>query len=89
MKYKYDDEFSNVGHIVAAEFDSKYLTETSIKLIVYPSNDCFKKHTPQRFNDNESTLMDLYAAPITFTCDGMCLRFQVLISDSFSFDSHS
>lgn len=35
-EFKYNDESTNVGHIVAAEFNNNYSENTSIKLLVHP-----------------------------------------------------
>lgn len=35
-KFKYDDELTNVGHIVAAEYNNHYPDGTEIKLLVHP-----------------------------------------------------
>lgn len=57
-QYKHDDTKSNIGHVVAAEFDNQYSEGTSIKLLVYPSVQCL----PRQFvNDYylESQLNDI------------------------------
>lgn len=35
-KFKYNDELTNVGHIVAAEYNNHYPDGTEIKLLVHP-----------------------------------------------------
>lgn len=35
-KFKFNDERTNVGHIVAAEYDNHYPEGTEIKLLVHP-----------------------------------------------------
>lgn len=35
-QFKYDDEITNVGHIVAAEYNNHYPEGTEIKLLVHP-----------------------------------------------------
>lgn len=35
-KFKYDDERTNVGHIIAAEYNNRYPEGTEIKLLVHP-----------------------------------------------------
>lgn len=35
-KFKFNDESTNVGHIVAAEYDNHYPEGTEIKLLVHP-----------------------------------------------------
>lgn len=72
-QYVFDDNDSNIGHIIASELDNKYLNVSSIKLIVYPSLECFDE---QRYNEpftdrNQENYQKLegYANPIVFTCD--------------------
>ncbi len=57
---------------MAAEFDNDYFV-TSIKLMVYPSNDCFgiSKETKYR-KSSEFGPLDGYATPVVFTCNGRC-----------------
>uniref|UniRef100_A0A182QRR1 Phosphatidylinositol-4-phosphate 3-kinase n=1 Tax=Anopheles farauti TaxID=69004 RepID=A0A182QRR1_9DIPT len=62
-QYRYDDEVSNVGHIVAAEFENRYVEGTSIKLLVHPALDCFAG------GDQAKGQIDGYGPPIPFTCD--------------------
>lgn len=40
-EYKYSDESTNVGHIVASEFNNSYADCTSIKLLVHPLMKAF------------------------------------------------
>lgn len=70
-KYVYNDEVSNIGHIVAAQFDNKYMSETSIKLLVFPSNECFTKQGSKRLSEKsvDSNWLEDYVNPIIFTCD--------------------
>lgn len=35
-QFKYDDEHTNIGHIVAAEYNNHYPEGTEIKLLVHP-----------------------------------------------------
>lgn len=35
-QFKYNDQTTNVGHIVAAEYNNHYPEETEIKLLVHP-----------------------------------------------------
>lgn len=35
-QFKYDDETTNIGHIVAAEYNNHYSDGTEIKLLVHP-----------------------------------------------------
>lgn len=57
-QYKHYDTKSNIGHVVAAEFDNQYSEGTSIKLLVYPSAQCLQR---QFVNDYylESQLNDI------------------------------
>lgn len=71
-KYLFNDEKSNIGHIVAAELDSKYMNVTSIKLLVYPSMECFPGRFTEPYSDRSQETyqkLDGYANPIVFTCD--------------------
>lgn len=70
-KYLYNDEVSNIGHIVAAQFDNKYMSETSIKLLVFPSNECFTKQGSKRLSEKsvDANWLEDYVNPIVFTCD--------------------
>lgn len=71
-QYKFDDDESNIGHIIAAELDNKYLNVSSIKLIVYPSLECFAGRYNEPFTDrNQENYQKLegYGNPIVFTCD--------------------
>jgi phosphatidylinositol-4-phosphate 3-kinase len=71
-KYLHDDDESNIGHIVAAELDSQYLNVSSIKLIIYPSQECFEgnyNEPPSDRNQENYQKLDGYANPIVFTCD--------------------
>lgn len=72
-QYKYDDEQSNVGHVVASEFDNVYFSDTSIKLLVYPSNECNrKKSEPNYRRSSECGFLDGFSQPIIFTSDSEC-----------------
>ncbi|CRK95415.1 CLUMA_CG008711, isoform A [Clunio marinus] len=73
-KYVYDDNESNIGHIIAAELDNDnvHMNVTSIKLIVYPSSECFQGSYNEPHSDRrEETYqkLDGYASPVVFTCD--------------------
>lgn len=70
--YVFDDDETNVGHIIAAELDSKYMNVASIKLLVYPSLECFAGKFIEPFSDrNQENYQKIegYANPIVFTCD--------------------
>uniref|UniRef100_A0A1I8NM56 Uncharacterized protein n=1 Tax=Stomoxys calcitrans TaxID=35570 RepID=A0A1I8NM56_STOCA len=67
QQYTYDDEQTNVGHIIASEFNYHYPFETSIKILVHPSLNAL-------FPDAEAAAMNSgqykgYGAPVIFTCD--------------------
>ncbi|XP_055594425.1 phosphatidylinositol 4-phosphate 3-kinase C2 domain-containing subunit beta [Uranotaenia lowii] len=62
--YRYDQSDTNVGHVVASEFDNHYPEGTSIKLLVHPSLDCFSSYDSQNKGQ-----IDGYGPPIPFTCD--------------------
>uniref|UniRef100_W4VRG7 Putative phosphotidylinositol 3 kinase 68d n=1 Tax=Corethrella appendiculata TaxID=1370023 RepID=W4VRG7_9DIPT len=64
-EYKYDDSFTNIGHVVAAEFDYFYSVGTSIKLLVHPALDCFDTNLQK----NNKGQIEGYGPPIPFTCD--------------------
>lgn len=63
-QYRCDDSGSNVGHVVASEFDNHYPEGTSIKLLVHPALDCFTSYDSQNKGQ-----IDGYGPPIPFTCD--------------------
>lgn len=72
-KYLFDDDESNVGHIIAAELDSSDIKVSSIKILVYPSLECFRGRNfvepySERNQENYQKL-EGYANPIVFTCD--------------------
>uniref|UniRef100_A0AAG5DMA9 Phosphatidylinositol-4-phosphate 3-kinase n=1 Tax=Anopheles atroparvus TaxID=41427 RepID=A0AAG5DMA9_ANOAO len=62
-QYRHDDQSTNVGHIVAAEFENRYVEETSIKLLVHPALDCFSGQ------DHAKGQIEGYGPAIPFTCD--------------------
>ena len=71
-KYIYDHDESNVGHIIASELDSNYIKVASIKLLVYPSLECFQgRYTEPHSDRSQENYQKLegYANPIVFTCD--------------------
>ncbi|XP_019536339.3 phosphatidylinositol 4-phosphate 3-kinase C2 domain-containing subunit beta [Aedes albopictus] len=63
-QFRYDDLKTNVGHVVASEFNNHYPDGTSIKLLVHPSLDCFAS-----FDSKNKGQIDGYGPPIPFTCD--------------------
>lgn len=72
-KYVFDHDESNVGHIIAAELDSSDIKVSSIKILVYPSLECFQgRNYVEPFSErNQENYQKLegYANPIVFTCD--------------------
>jgi phosphatidylinositol-4-phosphate 3-kinase len=73
-KYIYDDDASNIGHIVAAQLDSKYLNVSSIKILVYPSYECFEDPNKYMMASRNRCVenfqkLDGYCPPVIFTCD--------------------
>lgn len=70
LQYKYNDRMTNVGHVVASEFDNVYPTGTSIKLLVHPAFECVQPLTDVAGeNNNVKGQIEGYSAPIVFTCD--------------------
>lgn len=74
-KYEYSDEISNIGHVVASMLDSKYFNVSSIKILVYPSFECFnlpndhQKNYKIKSSSENYQKLDKYLDPVTFTCD--------------------
>lgn len=71
-KYMFDDDDSNIGHIEAAELDNTYMNVSSIKLLVYPSLECFGGKFTEPFSDRSTEnyeKLEGYANPLVFTCD--------------------
>lgn len=71
-KYPFDDLETNIGHIIAAELDNTYMNVTSIKLLVYPSLECFQGVYNEPYSDRSQEShqkLEDYANPIVFTCD--------------------
>ncbi|KAM7355935.1 phosphatidylinositol-4-phosphate 3-kinase catalytic subunit Pi3K68D isoform 2-T2 [Cochliomyia hominivorax] len=78
--YPYDDENTNVGHIIASEFNYHYPLETSIKILVHPSLNAL-------FPDSEAASPNKgqykgYGAPVQFTCD-INTPVEMVISQAF------
>lgn len=76
-KYHFNDDDSNLGHIKAAQLDSKTINATSIKLLIYPSGECFGSknnyYAACEVVKNKSIenyqKLENYLPPIMFTCD--------------------
>lgn len=72
-KYVASDVTTNVGHVVAAQFDSSYPAGTSIKLLVHPSLECLAKlwlsGGSTMASGVEPGQVTGYGSPVAFTCD--------------------
>ncbi|KAH8322857.1 hypothetical protein KR059_009178 [Drosophila kikkawai] len=66
-RYPHDDAPSNVGHVVAAEFNYHYIMDTSIKVIVHPALNTLQPHILAASMAKEQ--VKGYGTPVTFTCD--------------------
>lgn len=67
QRYPYDDESTNVGHIIASEFNYHYPYDTSIKILVYPLlNALFPDAEAANLNRGQ---FKGYGAPVMFTCE--------------------
>ena len=66
-RYLYDDDITNVGHIIASEFNYYYPPATSIKICVHPSLQAFLP-SAQSASVGKGQVQG-YAAPVVFTCD--------------------
>uniref|UniRef100_A0A6B2ECM5 Putative phosphatidylinositol 3-kinase vps34 involved in signal transduction n=1 Tax=Phlebotomus kandelakii TaxID=1109342 RepID=A0A6B2ECM5_9DIPT len=82
MRYKHNDLETNVGHIVASEFESSYSESTSIKILVHPALEVMDQMAlmrsleRNRVSSIEGTALNSgkgqitgYGPPIVFTCD--------------------
>lgn len=65
--YVHDDQATNVGHIIAAEFNYHYMMDTSIKVIVHPAVNTLQSHAMSSSLAGEQ--FKGYGTPVTFTCD--------------------
>lgn len=68
-QYKYNDGETNVGHVVAAEFNNVYPIGTSIKLLVHPAFECVQAQISAAIGTEYKGQIEGYAAPVIFTCD--------------------
>lgn len=66
-RYPHDDAPTNVGHVVATEFDYHYMMNTSIKVIVHPALNTLQPHALSASMAKEQ--VKGYGMPVTFTCD--------------------
>lgn len=65
-KYTYDDETTNVGHVVASEFEYQYPEGTEIKILVHPLLEILQ----QGCEASQGGQTPGYGAPIAFTSVG-------------------
>lgn len=68
-QYRYDDERTNIGHVLAAQFVSQYPEGTSIKLLVYPELSALSRYTTASNATNMQGTLAGYGQPVAFTCD--------------------
>lgn len=70
-QYHYNDETTNMGHIIASEFNYHYSDAQSLKVIVHPMLTAFQEdcETPVV----KSGQIKGYGTPIVFTCDSMSI----------------
>jgi len=66
-RYPHDDAPTNVGHVVAAEFNYHYMMDTSIKVIVHPALNTLQSTVLAASMGKEQ--VKGYGMPVTFTCD--------------------
>ncbi|XP_037934157.1 phosphatidylinositol 4-phosphate 3-kinase C2 domain-containing subunit beta [Teleopsis dalmanni] len=66
-RYLYDDEVTNVGHIIASEFNYHYPLETSIKIVVHPNINIL--HPDADAASSSKGQVKGYGVPVVFTCD--------------------
>lgn len=71
--YKHGDKKTNLGHIIAAEFNYHYMMDTSIKVIVHPATNTLQPHALS--NSLAGEQIKGYGTPVTFTCDSKCHKF--------------
>ncbi|XP_002025662.2 phosphatidylinositol 4-phosphate 3-kinase C2 domain-containing subunit alpha isoform X1 [Drosophila persimilis] len=68
-RYPHDDAPTNVGHVVAAEFNYHYMMDTSIKVIVHPALNTLQQHALSTSAAAAEGQVKGYGTPVTFTCD--------------------
>ncbi|KAH8370988.1 hypothetical protein KR093_005859 [Drosophila rubida] len=71
--YPYENETTNVGHVIAAEFNYHYMMDTSIKVIVHPAVNTLQSHAMA--NSLAGEQFKGYGTPVTFTCDSKWTQF--------------
>ncbi|XP_073842946.1 phosphatidylinositol-4-phosphate 3-kinase catalytic subunit Pi3K68D [Musca autumnalis] len=80
QNYPHNDETTNVGHIIASEFNYHYHYETSIKILVHPAlNALFPDAEAATLNGGQ---FKGYGAPVIFTCD-INTPVELVISQAF------
>lgn len=71
--FKYNDELTNVGHIVAAEYNNHYPDGTEIKLLVHPLVKGGSVNQTNSTNNNRNSAGDsgieMSMADVTSTAD--------------------
>lgn len=68
-QYHFDDEKTNIGHVLAAQFVSLYPEGTSIKLMVYPELSALTRFASGTNATNIQGTLAGYGQPVAFTCD--------------------
>lgn len=69
QQYPYDDRSTNIGHIIAAEFNYHYLPDTNIKILVYPSIDIITNTCSMESKSIGKQPIKGYGKPAIFTCN--------------------
>lgn len=57
-EYKYNDEITNIGYVIASDIDNPYPENTSIKLLVHPAVTCMlntNDYETRKYNFNNGT----------------------------------
>lgn len=68
-RYLHDDELTNVGHVIASEFNYHYPLETSIKILVHPALNALYPHAEAALAATRGGQLKGYGGPVVFTCD--------------------
>lgn len=71
-QFKYNDEITNVGHVVAAEYNNYYPDGTEIKLLVHPlvKGETINHTTTNRNSAGDSGI-EMSAADVTSDQNGV------------------
>lgn len=67
QKFPYDNYVTNIGHIIASEFNYHYPADTNIKILVYPSLDILSSNAESKCACKVP--FKGYGKPVIFTCD--------------------